>query len=127
MAKRKSTKVRLALVIYCVMNDNIIMDSTIAWLMNASIQPSIKCNLLIFGKKNPLCICFYYFLLSSVREYRKGNQKRTIQRNRKHMAEKTKKNRTQNVSDTTTPKQTQARQISKYRTPPHPNKHKQGK
>ena len=63
MAKRKSTKVRLALVIYCVMNDNIIMDSTITWLTNASIQPS------------------------------------------------------------TTPKQTQARQISKCRTPPHPNTH----
>jgi hypothetical protein len=49
-------------------------------------------------------------MLINVREYRRGNQKRTIQRNWQHRVHNTKKNKTKtqhHVLDTTTRKQTQ--------------------
>jgi len=53
----------------------------------------------------------YWTIVFSVREYRSGNQKWTIQRNWQHRVHKTKKNTTQYVLDTTMCKQTQTTQI----------------
>jgi hypothetical protein len=47
----------------------------------------------------------------NVREYRRGNQKRTIQKNRENKVHKTKRNTTQYVLNTTNRKQTQITQI----------------
>jgi hypothetical protein len=57
-----------------------------------------------FTPYNIYIVCLY---MINFREYRRGNQKWTIQRNWHHMVHKTKKNTTQYVLDTKIGKQTQ--------------------
>ena len=86
------------------------MDSTIAWLINASIQASIKYNLLIFGKKFHFLLVFTIFYCQVLQ-----NTGRAIKKEQPR------------ETDHTGHKRRRKTQRNMCRTPPYPNKHNQGK